>query len=71
MADVAGKMGVSKSHLITRFRMSKAAELLAGSRKTIQEIASDIGIPDANYFVKLFRRQYNLTPSAYRKASRR
>lgn len=86
IADMAGKMGVSKSHLITRFRMesgatpveylrairmSKAAELLAGSGKTIQEIASDIGIPDANYFVKLFRQQYNLTPSAYRKASRR
>ncbi|MBQ9345963.1 MAG: helix-turn-helix transcriptional regulator [Oscillibacter sp.] len=84
VGDIAAKMGVSKSHLILRFRtetgttpveylrfvrITKASELLAGTRKTVQEIAADVGIPDANYFVKLFRRQYGVTPTAYRAAS--
>ena len=34
---------------------------------TIQQIAEDVGIFDANYFVKCFRKITGTTPSAYRK----
>ena len=34
----------------------------------IQEISSYVGYPDNNYFVKVFKAQYGLTPSEYRSA---
>ena len=82
VAQVAQRLDVPESRLIERFRletgitpgaylrtvrMTKAADLLTGTRWSIQRIASEVGIPDANYFVKLFKREHGLTPTAYRK----
>lgn len=79
--DLAAELAVSANHLIVRFRtetgitpgayliktrMKKARFLLADNGRTIQEVAEAVGIPDANYFTRLFKRTYGETPSQYR-----
>lgn len=44
----------------------QAKALLAYSDKTIGEIGRLIGMPDANYFSRFFKRQTGMTPSRYR-----
>lgn len=34
---------------------------------SIQDVAAAVGIPDSNYFTKLFKRAYGKTPLQYRK----
>ena len=60
--------GTTPRAYLRHVRMKKAADLLTGTRWTVQTIAGEVGIPDANYFVKVFRREYGMTPSAYRKS---
>lgn len=78
---IADEIGISKAYLITKFReetgvtpwkyltdvrLAHAAAYLRGSRKTVQEIAQMVGIDDANYFTKLFRKKYGCSPVTYR-----
>jgi AraC-like DNA-binding protein len=53
--------------LLNERRLEAAKELLTTTGHTIQFIADTVGIPDFNYFAKLFRRYEGVTPSAYRK----
>ena len=50
-----------------QIRIKKAAYELANTKKSIQDIAALVGILDSNYFVKYFKKEYEMTPSAYRK----
>lgn len=80
--DTAMRLGVSTSTLINYFkketgmtpsaylldlRIRKARRLLRSTQYSIQQIAESVGIFDANYFVKCFRKINHMTPSAYRK----
>ena len=80
--ETAEHLGVSVSCLINRFkketgktpnaflcdlRIQKAKRMLRNDQYTIEEVAENVGIPDANYFVKCFRKITGVTPSAYRK----
>lgn len=59
-------MGMSITRFIQLARVQKAAELLCISENDIQDISQFVGYEDNNYFVKIFKRYYNLTPSEYR-----
>ncbi len=59
--------GITPIAYLNRFRAKQAADLLLTTTMTVQEISHAVGVEDANYFVKLFRRAYGKTPSAYRK----
>lgn len=48
-------------------RMEQAARRLAESSAPVNQIAAAVGILDANYFIKLFKRTYGQTPLAYRR----
>ena len=48
-------------------RMKNALHLLKTTRLQIQNIAQLCGIADPNYFTKLFKRFYGLTPTQFRK----
>lgn len=82
LAEIAEDLNVSEAFLITCFRkevgippnayltktrMKKAARLLSSGGMTVAGVSSAVGILDANYFVKLFKKEYGETPSAYRK----
>jgi len=58
--------GLSASHFISRFRLEKAAELLRSTRKTVSEIAFEVGFRDANYFTKVFTKTFEASPSEWR-----
>ena len=47
-------------------RTERAARMLSTTRESVQDIALFVGYEDANYFVKVFRAAYGMTPSAYR-----
>lgn len=51
---------------ITTVRLDKAREMLADQRLSIKEISHDIGYSDQNYFSKLFRKKFSMTPTEYR-----
>lgn len=81
VSDIAEAVGMSRSHLSTLFKkkigdsihsfiekkqLHLAKQLLKGTKLTIQEIGEQIGIQDAKYFSKWFKRCTGLPPSNYR-----
>ena len=59
-----------KDHL-QRIRIQHAQELLAGSRKSVQEIAEEVGFSSAQQFMQIFRRIAGVRPLDYRKQQKR
>ena len=58
--------GYTLTNYVNKKRMEHAAFLLATTTQSISSIAQQCGILDDNYFTKLFKRQYHITPSHYR-----
>ena len=61
------EVGVSLGSYITSRRVEVACQLLEKTTMTVREISSYVGIPDWNYFTKVFRKEKGCTPSQYRK----
>mgnify|MGYP002765138624 FL=1 len=59
--------GMTLVNYITQQRIRIAKQMLADTDMLIRDISSYIGIPDSNYFVKIFKKEVGLTPNAYRK----
>ena len=59
--------GCTPGTYIRQTRMKQAARLLVSTDLSIQDISNMVGVPDANYFIKLFKKEYSLTPTQYRK----
>ena len=59
--------GQTLTDYVNASRMELAVHILTTSDKQIQAIAEECGILDANYFIKLFKKQYGITPSQYKK----
>lgn len=58
--------GETLTEYVNRKRLETAAFILSHTDKQVQTIAAECGILDVNYFIKLFRKQYGMTPSQYR-----
>lgn len=58
---------MSLQSFVSRQRIDKARTLLENTDLFINEIASKVGIPDYNYFTKVFKNQCGYTPRTYRK----
>ncbi len=48
-------------------RMELAGELLTKTERKINSISADVGIPDYNYFTKVFKKYYGIPPKDYRR----
>ena len=85
MEDIAGYVGVSRSHLfrsfeavlglspkeyLTDFRMKQACYLLEHSSLSITAIANSLGFDNNLYFSKTFHRQKGMSPKEYREKNR-
>lgn len=58
--------GKTLSEHIADSRIARAKELLRTTDKTVREIAYESGFLDEKYFMRVFKRHLNLTPSAFR-----
>lgn len=83
IADIAREHDISESYMIALFkketgttpalflrdvRLKEASKLLMATDEKIQVISGKVGIADSNYFVKIFKAKYDMTPSEYRRA---
>lgn len=80
MADLAGfseshfmkyfkqTMGVPFISYLNSYRLTMAGRLLLQSDDTILSIATEVGFDNLSYFNRTFKKQYGMTPSAYRSA---
>ena len=59
--------GKSFSDLKLSFQFEQAEKLLQSSNMNIEEIALSCGFNSSNYFVRQFKKNYKITPGAYRK----
>ena len=84
--DIAADQFISPNYLSTRFkeevgdsisnyllkrRINMACALLKTSSLSIQDLAAKVGIPDASYFSKQFKRITGTPPVQYQKEARR
>lgn len=60
--------GQTVIHHITHQRMKHAQHLLKTTQLQVQNVAHLCGIPDANYFSKLFRKHHGVTPRQFRQS---
>ncbi|WP_099303663.1 AraC family transcriptional regulator [Bacillus sp. Marseille-P3800] len=82
LSFIARHIGLSKYYFIKQFkeemqitpmqylsilRMKKAAYLLSKTDLTVAEVAHQVGIDDANYFTKLFKKTVGVSASKFRK----
>lgn len=61
------RFGMSVMQYITELRLNKAKKLLADTDLNIAAIADKVGVPDYNYFCKMFKKHVGATPGKYRK----
>lgn len=59
--------GVTYSEYIMHKRLSMAKELLGDSSLSVAEVVEQIGYKDYYHFNKLFKKNFGITPSQYRK----
>ncbi|QIB67097.1 GlxA family transcriptional regulator [Kineobactrum salinum] len=62
--------GMTPQHYLNTLRINSARELLRRSNLSISEVAWQLGLQDASYFSRLFRRLNGMTPMKYRAAVR-
>ena len=59
--------GVTLMEYIYAVRMAKAKELLRFTQDTIEQVGEAVGVEDANYFSRVFKKFEGITPSEYRR----
>ena len=57
------------SEYLTSIRLEAARKKLLEKNKSVAEIAHEVGLDNQSYFSSLFRKNYGISPSAYRQAS--
>lgn len=59
-------MGMSPNDYLRKCRMERAAELLCNSELPIADVCAQVGMPDAQYFSRVFKSYFGTPPSTYR-----
>lgn len=79
MADFAGvnsfyfsklfkeEIGVTFINYVTDLRLNEAQELLKNPELSIKEITAQVGYNDQNYFSRIFKNKFGISPSEFRK----
>lgn len=63
--------GTTLIDYINTQRVKRAAQLLTTTERSISEVAEEMGILDVNYFAKIFKRSFGMTPTRYRRENRK
>lgn len=62
--------GKTVTEFVNEKRMELASRLLRTTQLQIQTVAQHCGMSDVNYFSKIFKKHYGMTPKQYREESR-
>ena len=60
-------IGTTPIQYVRKYRIQRAAQLLAGTREQIADIATQCGFQDISYFTKTFREIMGVVPTEYRR----
>jgi AraC-like DNA-binding protein len=58
--------GISPGRYLASLRLEEAMRLIANSRFTVKKVAEQCGFGDSNYFCKVFRKSFGVSPGTYR-----
>jgi len=58
--------GVNYTEFLTEVRLSQAREMMKEPKFKMRDISIAVGYEDQNYFSKLFKKRYGLSPASYR-----
>ena len=61
-------LGESPMNYLARWRLQLAAQMLQGDRRTVMQVALDVGYESEAAFNRAFKREFGLPPAQYRKA---
>lgn len=64
-------LGVTFTTYLAMQRLNKACQILRETNINVQEIAESIGYSDIQYFYRVFKKEYGITPMEYRKNNQR
>ena len=64
------RTGVRFIEYLTTIRLAAASERLLTTTESVSSICHAVGYRDLSNFQRMFRRNYGITPSAYRRAGR-
>jgi len=67
---ISALTGITPVEFIRSIRIKQAAQLLEKTQMTVSEIAFEVGFNNKKYFVKYFKKEFNVLPTTYRSASR-
>ena len=59
-------LGQSPQQYLIQYRMTKATELLKGTRISIAEISRSVGYENQLHFSRAFKNVFGISPSQYR-----
>ena len=65
------ELGTTPTAYIIARRLARAAAMLVAGDAPVSAVAAAVGFDDYNYFIRIFRREYGMTPLAYRRAQRK
>lgn len=58
--------GISPNDYLRKCRMERAAELLCSTEQPVNDVCAQVGMPDAQYFSRVFKAYFGVSPSVYR-----
>lgn len=61
------QVGVSPKKYMNEIKLLAASKLLLETQYTIKEISHSVGFNDYNYFIRLFKINFGMTPTSFRK----
>lgn len=58
--------GMTPAEYIKNYRLKEAYQLLESTRLAVNKVAVKVGIPDYNYFSKIFKKHFSISPRQLR-----
>ena len=62
---------ITPVNYLINYRLKQAGQLLSKTEKKVSLISSETGFHNVDYFCRLFKKRYQLTPTEYRKQKSR
>ncbi len=67
---IKDKSGKTFGEHLTQMRLKRAKSLLKNGNMTVENIANVVGYPNAEHFIRLFKKTFDMTPVQYRNLNR-